>query len=50
MIDALKEYSNEVRELKFPAKENFYEIKEEELEKLLGDVKWKYECTKEVNS
>jgi 3-methyl-2-oxobutanoate hydroxymethyltransferase len=50
MIDALKEYSNEVRELKFPAKENFYEIKEEELEKLLGDVKWKYECTKEVTS
>ena len=50
MIDALKEYSNEVRELKFPTKENFYEIKEEELEKLLGDVKWKYECTKEVNS
>ena len=48
--NALKEYSNEVRELKFPAKENFYEIKEEELEKLLGDVIWKYECTKEVNS
>ena len=27
----------------FPAQENFYEIKDEELEKLLGDKKWKYE-------
>lgn len=43
MVDALKEYSKEVREGKFPSHENFYEIKEEELEKLLGNEKWKYE-------
>lgn len=41
--DALKRYSNEVREGQFPSKENFYEIKEGELEKLLGDSSWKYE-------
>ena len=41
--DALKDYASEVREGQFPAKENFYEIKENELEKLLGDTKWKYE-------
>ncbi len=40
---ALEEYSNDVREGKFPTKENFYAIKEEELEKLLGDSSWKYE-------
>ena len=40
---ALTDYANEVRELQFPAAENFYEIKDDELEKLLGDSKWKYE-------
>jgi 3-methyl-2-oxobutanoate hydroxymethyltransferase len=40
---ALKEYADEVRDGKFPSHENFYEIKEEELETLLGDSKWKYE-------
>jgi 3-methyl-2-oxobutanoate hydroxymethyltransferase len=40
---ALKDYVDEVRDLKFPAQENFYEIKDNELEKLLGDSKWKYE-------
>ena len=40
---ALTDYVNEVRELEFPAQENFYEIKDNELEKLLGDSKWKYE-------
>ena len=43
MQSALEEYAQEVREGSFPAKENFYAIKEEELEKLLGDPKWKYE-------
>jgi 3-methyl-2-oxobutanoate hydroxymethyltransferase len=43
MTDALREYAEEVRNRKFPTQENFYEIKEEELEKLLGDEKWKYE-------
>ena len=43
MAGALTDYVNEVRNRQFPAKENFYEIKEEELEKLLGDSKWKYE-------
>ena len=40
---ALTDYVNEVRDLEFPAPENFYEIKDDELEKLLGDSKWKYE-------
>jgi 3-methyl-2-oxobutanoate hydroxymethyltransferase len=43
MINALTEYAAEVRGGQFPSQENFYEIKEEELEKLLGDEKWKYE-------
>ena len=40
---ALEEYRQEVKDGQFPAPENFYEIKEEELEKLLGDSSWKYE-------
>ena len=40
---ALTDYVNEVRDLQFPAQENFYEIKDDELEKLLGNSKWKYE-------
>ena len=43
---ALTDYVNEVRELQFPSSENFYEIKDDELEKLLGDFKWKYEKEK----
>jgi 3-methyl-2-oxobutanoate hydroxymethyltransferase len=43
MQDALGQYAQEVREGVFPAQENFYAIREEELEKLLGDSKWKYE-------
>ena len=43
MADALSTYVDEVRTRQFPSEENFYEIKEEELEKLLGDTKWKYE-------
>jgi hypothetical protein len=34
---------NEVRELQFPSSENFYEIKDDELEKLLSDSSWKYD-------
>ena len=41
---ALTDYVNEVRDLKFPSDENFYEIKEEELEKLLGQgAGWKHD-------
>ena len=40
---ALLEYKEDVKDKKFPAKENFYEINEDELEKLLGDSAWKYE-------
>ena len=40
---ALIEYKNEVKEGAFPSEDNFYEIKEEELEKLLSDSAWKYE-------
>jgi len=43
MQSALQQYAEEVRTGVFPAQENFYEIKDEELEKLLGDSKWKYE-------
>jgi 3-methyl-2-oxobutanoate hydroxymethyltransferase len=40
---ALEQYANEVRTGVFPSAENFYEIKDEELEKLLSNTKWKYE-------
>ena len=43
MQSALKEYATEVRSGAFPAEENFYAIKEEELEKLLGGGNWKTE-------
>ena len=43
MQDALATYADEVRTGKFPAEENFYAIKEEELEKLLGGGNWKHE-------
>ena len=46
---ALEEYKNEVKGGECPAKENFYEIKEEELEKLLGDSSWKYETDRVEN-
>lgn len=42
MVDGLKEYAKEVREGLFPFAENCYEMKEEELEKLLSDPRWKY--------
>ena len=38
-----------LEEDQFPAQENFYEIKDEELEKLLGDTKWKYEADRVEN-
>lgn len=47
MTQALIDYADEVRNGQFPSQENFYEIKEEELEKLLGDEKWKYELDKD---
>jgi len=40
---ALEQYAEEVRNGVFPSEENFYEIKDEELEKLLSNAKWKYE-------
>ena len=43
MKNALENYASEVRNGIFPAKENFYAIKEEELEKLLGGGNWKVE-------
>ena len=43
MKKALEEYASEVRQGQFPAQENFYAIKEEELEKLLGGGNWKHE-------
>jgi 3-methyl-2-oxobutanoate hydroxymethyltransferase len=47
--NALKDYASEVRGGAFPAHENFYEIKDDELEKLLGDNKWKYEADRVEN-
>ena len=43
MVNALSDYCSDVRDMKFPTSEHFYEIKESELEKLLGDDRWKYE-------
>ncbi len=40
---ALKDYYTEVKNEEFPTSEQFYEIKDEELEKLLSDSSWKYE-------
>lgn len=41
--DSLATYAAEVRQGQFPTQANFYDIKEDELEKLLADKKWKYE-------
>ena len=46
---SLEQYRDEVKKGVFPASENFYEIKEEELEKLLGDSSWKYETDRVEN-
>ena len=43
MKEALKQYATEVRTGVFPSEENFYAIKEEELERLLGGGNWKVE-------
>jgi 3-methyl-2-oxobutanoate hydroxymethyltransferase len=43
MQTALMQYVDEVRTGKFPSKENFYAIREEELEKLLGGGNWKHD-------
>ena len=43
MRDALRQYAAEVRSGTFPSQENFYAIKEEELEKLLSGGNWKVE-------
>lgn len=40
--EALTQYTSEVRNGQFPAQEHFYEINDEELEKLMSDDKWKY--------
>tara|TARA_Y100000310_G_scaffold331763_1_gene405940 strand:+ start:339 stop:1226 length:888 start_codon:yes stop_codon:yes gene_type:complete len=43
MKESLKSYAEEVRSGAFPSTENFYAIKEEELEKLLSSGNWKTE-------
>ncbi len=48
--ESLKDYADEVRKGAFPTNENFYELKEEELEKMLSDAKWKYESDNKKNS
>jgi len=49
MQNALKTYAEEVRSGNFPAEENFYAIKEEELEKLLGGGNWKHDIIYETD-
>ena len=46
--EALKDYAYEVRTRRFPTPENFYEINEGELERLLADSKWKYVTQKAI--
>ena len=46
---ALESYKSEVKDGQFPTQEKFYEIKEEELDKLLGDDAWKYEKDRAEN-
>ena len=46
MKNAIENYANEVRNLEFPTEDNFYLVKEGEIDKIesmLGDSKWKYE-------
>jgi len=47
---ALDDYKKKKKNGVFPSQENFYEIKEEELDKLLGDDGWKYEKDRVENS
>jgi 3-methyl-2-oxobutanoate hydroxymethyltransferase len=49
MQEALRTYAEEVRSGSFPAQENFYAIKEEELEKLLGAGNWKHDVVYETD-
>ena len=46
---ALSKYAEEVRSGTFPAEENFYAIKEEELERLLGGGNWKHDIVYETD-
>lgn len=43
MQNAIIQYAEEVRNGNFPTEENFYAIKEEELERLLGGGNWKHD-------
>ena len=49
MQNALSQYVQEVRDGQFPSEENFYAIKEEELEKLLGGGNWKHDIIYETD-
>jgi len=46
--EALKDYAHEVRTNKFPTSDNFYQLNEEELEKMLADPRWKYVLEKKA--
>jgi len=46
MKNAIEEYAKEVRSSEFPTEDNFYLVKEGEIDKIesmLADSKWKYE-------
>jgi 3-methyl-2-oxobutanoate hydroxymethyltransferase len=47
MKNAIEDYAKEVRSLEFPTEDNFYLVKEGEIDKIesmLSDSKWKYEA------
>jgi hypothetical protein len=47
MKNAIQDYAKEVRSLDFPTEDNFYLVKEGEIDKIesmLADSKWKYEA------
>jgi len=48
--ESLKSYAAEVRAGQFPTAEQFYEIKEDELDKLISDDRWKYDTPDNVKT
>mgnify|MGYP003119346378 FL=1 len=48
--ESLKDYAAEVRGGQFPTSEQFYEIKEDELDKLVSDDRWKYNTPDNVKT
>lgn len=47
---ALQEYRDEVRNGQFPSTDQFYNLNDAELEKMLGDPKWKYTLEEQIEA